>query len=87
MTKVQVSEVRDNLADVINRTAYGNERLIIERRGKPLAALVTIEDMELLDKLEDHIDLLDAMEALAEAEKGGTVPWQEFKESLEQKTP
>ena len=83
MTKVQVSEVRDNLADVINRTAYGHERLIIERRGKPLAALVTIEDIELLDKLEEYIDVLDAMAALEEAEKDGTVPWNEFRESLE----
>lgn len=83
MTKVQVSEVRDNLADVINRTAYGHERLIIERRGKPLAALVSIEDIEMLEQLEDRLDILDALAALEEAETGDTVPWKEFRESLE----
>lgn len=83
MTKVQVSEVRDNLADVINRTAYGNERLIIERRGKPLAALVSIADIEMLEQLEDRLDVLDALEALKEAETGDVVPWKDFRDSLE----
>ena len=83
MTRVQVSEVRDNLADVINRTAYGNERLIIERRGKPLAALVSIDDIELLEQIEDRLDVLDALEALKEAETVGTRPFSEFIKTLD----
>lgn len=82
MTKVQVSEVRDNLADVINRTAYGNERVIIERRGKPLAALVSIEDIELLEQIEDQLDVLDALKALKDAETDGTVAWEDFRKTL-----
>lgn len=87
MAKVQVSEIRDNLADVINRTAYKEERVVIERRGKPLAALVTIDDMEMLEWIEDQFDIIDVMKALAEADEVGTVPWNDFKNSLEQTKP
>ncbi len=82
MSKVQVSDVRDNLADFLNRTAYGKERLIIERRGKAVAALVSMDDLELLSALEAGIDLEDARTALAEAEEGGSVEWNTLKKEL-----
>ncbi len=82
MVKIQVSEIRDNLAEFLNRTAYGNERLVIERRGKAVAALVSMDDMELLLKLEAEVDLADARKALAEAEEEGTVSWKSLKQEL-----
>ena len=43
------SEARQNFAEVLGRVAYGKERVTIERRGKPLAVLVPIEDLALLE--------------------------------------
>ena len=43
------SWARNNFAEVLSRAAYGKERITIERRGRPLAVLVPVEDLELLE--------------------------------------
>lgn len=66
----------------MNRVRYKGERVVLHRRGKDVAALVPVEDLRLLEELEDRIDLEAAREALKEAEKMGTVPWEEVKKKL-----
>ncbi len=56
--------------------------MVLTRRGKALAAVVPIEDVELLEKIENQIDLEDAREALEEAEREGTIPWEKIKAEL-----
>ncbi len=48
---VAASRARDEFADLINRVAYSRERVVIERSRKPVAALVSLEDLEILDAL------------------------------------
>ena len=67
MTTVQVSEFREHLADITQKTAYTGERVCVKRNGKPSFAVVSYEDMLLLEHLEDKMDLKLAAEAL---EKG-----------------
>jgi mRNA-degrading endonuclease RelE of RelBE toxin-antitoxin system len=62
---------RAGFADAINRAAFGNERVLLRRRGRAVAAVVPIDDLRLLEALEDRIDLLDARAALAQANKNG----------------
>jgi antitoxin (DNA-binding transcriptional repressor) of toxin-antitoxin stability system len=62
---------REGFADAINRAAFGNERVLLRRRGRAVAAVVPIDDLRLLEALEDRIDLLDARAALAQANKNG----------------
>jgi PHD/YefM family antitoxin component YafN of YafNO toxin-antitoxin module len=47
----------------------GKERLILTRRGKKLAAIIPVEDLELLEELEDQLDVAAARAALAESEE------------------
>ena len=82
MTRVNTSKVRSDLADILNRVAYGGERIVLHRRGKNVAALVPLEDFTLLEELEDRIDLEEARAALAEAKKKGTIPWKKIKADL-----
>ena len=82
MTRINASEVRSAFADILNRVAYGGERIVLHRRGKNVAALVPLEDFALLEKLEDNIDLKEARTALAEAKKKGTIPWKKIKADL-----
>ena len=82
MKNVSTAKARDNFSDVINRAAYGKERVVLTRHGKKLAAVVPIEDIELLENLEDRIDLEDARAALAETKKKGTVSWEKLKSDL-----
>jgi prevent-host-death family protein len=53
MTRLAVSELRGELSEALGRVAYGNERLIVQRKGKDFAAVVSIEDLKLLEELED----------------------------------
>lgn len=37
------------------RAGYGGERFVIERRGRPLAALVGVEDLERLEREQGNV--------------------------------
>ena len=47
--KVRVTEAKAHLSELMARVGYGGERFVIERRGRPLAALVRVEDLERLE--------------------------------------
>jgi len=66
---MNVVDIRYKLADAINRVAYAGERIVLERRGKGVAALVSIDDLALLEELENQADIRAARKALKE--KGG----------------
>lgn len=74
MAHLPASKAREGFADTINRVAFGNERVIVRRRGKEVAAVVPIADLRLLEDLEDRMDLADARAALAETKKKGAKP-------------
>ncbi len=84
MTRLRASALRENLADALNRVAYGGERIVLERRGKQVAALVPLDDLALLNALEDRIDLDAARKALAEMKTKGRkpIPWETVKRQL-----
>lgn len=67
--EISITEVRDRLADALNRVAYGGERIILRRRGKGVAALVSMEELAILEELENKADIAAAKKALKE--KGG----------------
>lgn len=73
---MRIVDIRNNLADALNRVAYAGERIILERRGKGVAALVSMEDLALLERIEDEQDIKAARKALKE--KGG-IPLDEYK--------
>ena len=45
---------RQNFSDLINRVAYGKDRILLTRRSRPLAAVVPMEDIALLEAMEDR---------------------------------
>jgi prevent-host-death family protein len=64
MGQISTVEARKQISEIINRAAFGKERMILTRRGKELVALVPIEDVKLLEALEDRIDVKEAKAAL-----------------------
>jgi prevent-host-death family protein len=76
---VSTAEARNRLADLINRAAFGQERIVLTRHGKPVAALVPIEDMEWLEDMENQADLAAVREAKEELARDGgkTIPLDE----------
>ncbi len=58
---VNPAVARDELPDLVARAAYGHERTVIAKRGRPLAALISMDELALLDRLlEEHRDRMDA---------------------------
>ncbi len=48
--KLSVADAKKHLSEIMSRVAYNNERFLIERRGKPMAALVSAEDLARLER-------------------------------------
>jgi prevent-host-death family protein len=69
MTTMTFVQARNGLAEALNRVCYGGERILIARRGKPIAALVSADELEVLQRIEDAEDRRDARKALARYRK------------------
>ena len=48
--RVSAAEAKAQLSALVAEVAYGGQHIIIERRGKPLAALVSIKELERLER-------------------------------------
>ena len=44
--KISTIDVRQRIGDLLNRVALRHDEFVIERKGKPLAALVPVERLE-----------------------------------------
>jgi prevent-host-death family protein len=66
VSEIGVAQIRANLAEVINRVAYGGERIVLRRRGKQILAVVSIEDLAMIEALENQSDLRAALKARKE---------------------
>jgi len=66
MTTMSIVEARNHLSDAINRVTYGGERVVFARHGTPVAALVSAEDLALLQRMEDAEDSRAATKVLKE---------------------
>lgn len=81
-TTEAASKIRQQFAGALNRVAFRRDRILLERHGKLVAAMVPVEDLELLEELEDRLDLEEARAALVEARSKGTRPWEKLKAVL-----
>lgn len=90
LRSITASEARGEFAEVINRVAYGGERVVIRRREKELAAVISMEDLRLLERLiereEDRIDAEEAEEIMAAIERGEeeTIPFDQAMREIEE---
>lgn len=63
---VSATEARANFQELINRVEYKGDRIVIERHGKAVVAIVGLEDLKRLETLEDFIDSEQLRRAVAE---------------------
>ena len=47
-TEVSIGQVKRDISALVNRVAFAGERIVLTSRGKPKAALVSLEDYEWL---------------------------------------
>lgn len=78
--RINVVELRNSLSEILNRAEYRGERIVIHRREKDAAAIISMEDLRLLERLvraeEDRIDTAAAVAAREESDE--RIPLGEF---------
>ena len=58
---VKTADVRQQLGDMLDRVAENGDEFVIERRGKPLAAIVSVERLARMEKASE-LRLLEALD-------------------------
>lgn len=51
-TQVSIGQIKRDISELVNRVNYAGDRIILTSRGKPKAALVSMQDFERLLKSE-----------------------------------
>jgi prevent-host-death family protein len=51
-SQVSIGQVKRDISELVNRVTYAGDRIILTSRGKPKAALVSMQDYERLLKSE-----------------------------------
>lgn len=77
MSRLSITTARRQFSDTVNRVSYGGERIVLDRNGKEVAALVSVDDLELLELLEDRMDVEEARRVLKEEE---FISWDDLKD-------
>jgi prevent-host-death family protein len=82
--ETSVSELKRELSSLINQAAYGKERIVIMSRGRPKAALVSMEDLHVLEGMNQQeirrasrmaaLEAARTVRAQVAAETGGSLP-------------
>jgi prevent-host-death family protein len=70
MASVSTVSARNEFASVVNRAAFGKERVILKRRGKAIAAVVPMDDIRFLESIEDQHDIATALASRKARKKG-----------------
>lgn len=78
--RIPTSKVRDDFAETLNQVAYGGERVVLVRHGKPVAAMIPIDDLAFLEEMEDRMDVEAAKLALAESDE--RIPYGKVRQEL-----
>lgn len=66
--QISIGQVKRDISELVNRVAFGGERIVLTSRGRPKAVLVSLEDYE-------RIQIADEQSRLAK--------WQTFNAELE----
>ncbi len=78
--RIPASKARERFAEILNEVSVRGDRIVLERHGKSVAAMISVADLQLLEALEDKYDVDSAREALAESDR--RIPWKELKKKL-----
>lgn len=85
MVDITVTDARARLADVVDSARVGHQPVFLTRRGKRIAAVIAVDDLDdLVRAAEDLADIEAAQQARAEMASTGQVPipWDEVKADL-----
>jgi len=82
MSRMAASEARQGFAGLINRAGYAGERVILEKHGRELAAVVPVVDLIMLELLETQFDITDTRSSVIAALKDGSTSFDDLRSEL-----
>ena len=56
---ISAMQLRTSIGDVLNRIEYKGDRVVIERKGTPVAAMIRVEDLRRLEALDLDFTRID----------------------------
>ena len=75
--EMSVGEFREQFAEALNEVKYGKSRTVVKRHGKRVAAVISIDDLELLERVEEILDRNAIRQAEGDIKAHGTVSWED----------
>ncbi|HWQ69668.1 MAG TPA: type II toxin-antitoxin system Phd/YefM family antitoxin [Patescibacteria group bacterium] len=69
MRTVSATEAKSKLSDLLSSTEYNQERIIIERSGRPAAVLISVGDLAFLEEVEDRLASYEIEKALKKTKR------------------
>ena len=84
MTRQNTADARNRIAENLEIVERTGEAVLFERDGRPVAALVSASDYQLLEQLreEDRLDAEEADPILSEAKPEDFIPLEKVKKDL-----
>jgi prevent-host-death family protein len=52
MVQVNLAKAKSSFSEYASRAAYADEHIIITKRGKPFVALISVKDLEFLERIQ-----------------------------------
>jgi prevent-host-death family protein len=85
MVTINIAQAREELPELLNRVVYGNERVVVTRYGKPLAAFISVKKLKVLEMLEEVLDFDVVADRLSEDDHRQQITIDELRERLQVK--
>jgi prevent-host-death family protein len=86
METIPLASAKAKLSEVVDRVEREQDRVTITRNGRPVAMIVSLDDIESLEEtleiLSDKRLMRQIRAGIAAAEKGDTIPLQDVKARL-----
>ncbi len=60
MDAISIEDAKTHFSELIDKVSFEKIRIPIEHEGKPLAVIVPLEDLQVLEELEGMLDILEA---------------------------
>ncbi len=78
------AKARESFSELLNETGFGGHRIVVTRKGKAVAAIVPLEDLDIIQQFEDQKDSAQALHILSDP-GSEYISWNQAKKELKKK--
>lgn len=83
ITYVNANDAKEEFSELLHRVSHNKERVILTRRGKEVAAIISLDDFARLQQSLSKTDLEEAVDALQEVRQKGAATLDDLRHDIE----